>query len=117
MSRPGSSPPIPLETAAPYAGWRSCDRGSRSSATALPCATPAGSPTSSPSCRSEAMTESVFLAEGEQFTPTEHARGPWDPHALHGGAAAAPMTAAFQRMQPRAALPHAPLGLQPLGAH
>src|SRR6202035_3670833 len=112
MSRPGSSPPIPLETAAPYAGWWSCDRGSRSSATALPCATPAGSPTSSPSCRSEAMTESVFLAEGEQFTPTEHARGPWDPHALHGGAPAALMTAAFERMQPGAELRIARLGFE-----
>ena len=35
------------------------------------------------------MDESIFIAEGERFTPTEHARGPWDPRALHGGAPAA----------------------------
>ena len=58
------------------------------------------------------MTESVFLAEGEQFTPTEHARGPWDPHALHGGAPAALMTAAFERMQPGAELRIARLGFE-----
>ena len=43
------------------------------------------------------MSESIFLAEGERFVPTEHARGPWDPRALHGGAPAALMTAAFER--------------------
>ena len=41
----------------------------------------------------EPMTESIFLADGprgsasEHFVPTEHARGPWDPRALHGGRA------------------------------
>jgi hypothetical protein len=50
------------------------------------------------------MSDSVFLAEGEQFRPTEHARGPWDPHALHGGAPAALLTAAFERSQPGAEL-------------
>ena len=35
------------------------------------------------------MTESIFLADGERLQPTEHARGPWDPRALHGGAPAA----------------------------
>ncbi|MCW3028819.1 MAG: hypothetical protein JWN81_2030 [Solirubrobacterales bacterium] len=46
------------------------------------------------------MSESVFLAEGERFMPTDHARGPWDPQALHGGAPAALMTAAFERLEP-----------------
>jgi Acyl-CoA thioesterase C-terminal domain/Acyl-CoA thioesterase N-terminal domain len=46
------------------------------------------------------MTESVFVADGDRFLPTEHARGPWDPHALHGGAPAALITAAFERMEP-----------------
>jgi hypothetical protein len=32
--------------------------------------------------------------------PTEQARGPWDPRALHGGAPAALITAAFERTQP-----------------
>ena len=43
------------------------------------CATPAGSPTSSRGCPTEpAMSESIFIADGERFVPTEHARGPWD---------------------------------------
>ena len=58
------------------------------------------------------MSDSVFLAEGERFTPTEHARGPWDPQALHGGAAAALMTAAFERVQPGAELLIARLGFE-----
>ena len=32
------------------------------------------------------MTDSIFVADGGMFMPTEHARGPWDPGALHGGA-------------------------------
>ena len=31
--------------------------------------------------------------------PTEHARGPWDPRALHGGAPAALMAGGFERMR------------------
>ncbi len=46
------------------------------------------------------MSTSVFVADGEHFVPTEHARGPWDPRALHGGAPAALITAAFERVQP-----------------
>jgi hypothetical protein len=58
------------------------------------------------------MTESVFLAEGERFVPTEHARGPWDPQALHGGAPAALMATAFERVEPGAELPIARLGFE-----
>jgi acyl-coenzyme A thioesterase PaaI-like protein len=58
------------------------------------------------------MAESVFLADGEHFTPTEHARGPWDPRALHGGAPAALLTAAFERMEPGAELAIARLGFE-----
>jgi hypothetical protein len=58
------------------------------------------------------MGESIFRAEGERFLPTEHARGPWDPRALHGGAPAALMTAAFERMQPGAELAMARLGFE-----
>jgi hypothetical protein len=50
------------------------------------------------------MSESIFLAEGERFVPTEQARGPWDPRALHGGAPAALITAAFERIEPGAEL-------------
>lgn len=58
------------------------------------------------------MPESIFLPEGERFMPTEHARGPWDPQALHGGATAALMTAAFQRVEPGAELQIARLGFE-----
>jgi hypothetical protein len=58
------------------------------------------------------MGESIFRAEGERFLPTEHARGPWDPRALHGGAPAALMTAAFERMEPGAELAVARLGFE-----
>jgi acyl-coenzyme A thioesterase PaaI-like protein len=55
-------------------------------------------------------TESIFLDEGDgRFTPTEHARGPWDPRALHGGAPAALIAAAFERIEPGAELPLARL--------
>jgi len=58
------------------------------------------------------MTESIFVRDGERFTPTEHARGPWDPSALHGGAPAALLTAAFQRMEPGSELGIGRLGFE-----
>jgi hypothetical protein len=58
------------------------------------------------------MTESIFIAEGEQFLPTEHARGPWDPSALHGGAPAALIASAFERMEPGGELPFARLSFE-----
>lgn len=64
------------------------------------------------------MSDTIFLAdgasspEGEHFTPTPHARGPWDPRALHGGAPAALMTAAFERVEPGAQLRIARLGFE-----
>ena len=39
-----------------------------------------------PRPRCEAMSEPVFLRDGERFVPTGHGRGPWDAGALHGGA-------------------------------
>lgn len=50
--------------------------------------------------------------EGELFLPTEHARGPWDPGALHGGAPAALIAAALERFEPGAELPIARLGFE-----
>jgi acyl-coenzyme A thioesterase PaaI-like protein len=50
------------------------------------------------------MAESIFIADGDRFVATEQARGPWDPHALHGGAPAALIVSAFERMQPGAEL-------------
>lgn len=58
------------------------------------------------------MSESIFLAQGEHFVPTEQARGPWDPSALHGGAPAALITAAFERFEPGAELRIGRLGFE-----
>ncbi len=58
------------------------------------------------------MSESLFLADGERFVPTEHARGPWDPQRLHGGAPAALFTDAFERDQEGSPLRIARLGFE-----
>jgi acyl-coenzyme A thioesterase PaaI-like protein len=56
------------------------------------------------------MADSIFIADGprragrDRFVPTEQARGPWDPRALHGGAPAALIVSAFELMQPGAEL-------------
>ncbi len=59
------------------------------------------------------MADSIFTpcADG-RYEPTEHASGPWDPGALHGGAPAALITAAFERAEPGAELPIARLGFE-----
>ena len=107
---PGCSPPAPLSFAASpgvaealpeptrYAQAIGLDRGLRSAQiTRVPA-------------RWRQSTESIFIDEGEgRFTPTEHARGPWDPRALHGGAPAALIAAAFERIEPGAELPMARL--------
>jgi acyl-coenzyme A thioesterase PaaI-like protein len=58
------------------------------------------------------MSDSVFLADGELLVPTEHARGPWDVGALHGGAPAALIASAFERMEPGGELPFARLSFE-----
>jgi hypothetical protein len=59
------------------------------------------------------MADSIFLADGDgRFVPSEHARGPWDPRALHGGAPAALIAAAFERLEPGAELPVARLAFE-----
>jgi acyl-Coa thioesterase superfamily protein/acyl-CoA thioesterase superfamily protein len=58
------------------------------------------------------MSESIFIADGDSFVPTEQARGPWDPRALHGGAPAALIAAAFERMEPGGELPFARLAFE-----
>lgn len=56
---------------------------------------------------------SLFIpSAGGRVEPTEHARGPWDPRALHGGAPAALIARAFERMKPGAELPIARLGFE-----
>ncbi len=44
----------------------------------------------------------IFHRDGDAFVPTGHARGPWDPAALHGGAPAALITRAVERLEPGA---------------
>jgi hypothetical protein len=43
-----------------------------------------------------ALSEPVFLREGDAFVPTGHARGPWDPGQLHSGAPSALIAEAVQ---------------------
>ena len=45
--------------------------------------------------------QAVFVRNGERFTATELGRGPWDPSALHGGAAAALLINAFETCEPK----------------
>jgi len=42
--------------------------------------------------------EPLFRSEGETFIPSGPARGPWDPNALHGGAPAALLARAIERV-------------------
>lgn len=65
------------------------------------------------------MADSIFtLDEDGRYEPTEHARGPWDPGALHGGAPAALIATAFERIslagtdEPGTELPIARLGFE-----
>lgn len=44
------------------------------------------------------MPEAVFVPDGGGFVATELARGPWDPNAQHGGAAAALLVREFERL-------------------
>jgi hypothetical protein len=46
------------------------------------------------------MAESIFTAADGRFVPSDQARGPWDPRALHGGAPAALIATAFERHEP-----------------
>jgi hypothetical protein len=43
-----------------------------------------------------ALSDPIFRREGDAFVPTAHARGPWDPGQLHGGAPAALVAEAVQ---------------------
>lgn len=44
------------------------------------------------------MAQSIFIPDGPRFVATELARGPWDPGAQHGGAPAALLVRAFERL-------------------
>ncbi len=58
------------------------------------------------------MSESIFLEDRGRFMPTELARGPWDPQALHGGAPAALIADAFERHEPSGETAIARLGYE-----
>jgi hypothetical protein len=59
------------------------------------------------------MSDSLFIPSANgHVEPTEHARGPWDPQALHGGAPAALIAREFERVEPGAELPFARLGFE-----
>jgi hypothetical protein len=58
------------------------------------------------------VSETIFLADGGRFLPTELARGPWDPGALHGGAPAGLITAAFEATDPGSEMRMARLGFE-----
>ena len=59
------------------------------------------------------MAQGIFTPSADgRYEPTEHARGPWDPRALHGGAPAALIARAFERMTPGAELPIARLAFE-----
>jgi hypothetical protein len=44
------------------------------------------------------MTDAIFRREGDLFVPSGHTRGPWDPGAQHGGAPAALLADAVDRL-------------------
>ncbi|MGO9248944.1 MAG: thioesterase family protein [Solirubrobacteraceae bacterium] len=59
------------------------------------------------------MAQGIFTPSADgRYEPTEHARGPWDPRALHGGAPAALIARAFERTTPGAELPIARLSFE-----
>jgi hypothetical protein len=50
------------------------------------------------------VSEAFYLPEGELFVPTELTRGPWSPHAQHGGPPAALLGRALERQPHEAEL-------------
>jgi hypothetical protein len=45
------------------------------------------------------MSDAVFVPDGEVFVPTDHASGPWDAAAMHGGAPAGLLARAMERLE------------------
>ncbi|HTR89230.1 MAG TPA: thioesterase family protein [Solirubrobacteraceae bacterium] len=63
--------------------------------------------------RAFTLAQSIFATTEEGlFEPTRHARGPWDPNALHGGAPAALIGRALQRTGPGEQLPVAQMRVE-----
>ena len=42
------------------------------------------------------MTDALFEPDGDRLIPTDFARGPWDPRALHGGPTGALLARAIE---------------------
>ncbi len=59
------------------------------------------------------MADALFTRSADDcYIPSDHARGPWDQDALHGGAPAAMITREFERMEPGSQLAIARLGFE-----
>jgi hypothetical protein len=50
------------------------------------------------------MSDALFTPDGGRFVPSEHARGPWDPAAMHGGPTAALMGGAMESLPSETAM-------------
>ncbi len=50
------------------------------------------------------MSDALFTPDGGRFVPSEHARGPWDPAAMHGGPPAALMAGAMESLPTETAM-------------
>lgn len=62
------------------------------------------------------MSEAIFVPDGELLVPTEHARGPWAPNEMHGGAPAALVARALERLETPVPMRVARLAFAFLGA-
>ena len=58
------------------------------------------------------MSAAVFTPDGGAFVPSAHARGPWDPQAMHGGAPIALLARALERLETRAPMRVARLAVE-----
>ena len=47
------------------------------------------------------MTDAFYSLDGDQVTPSELTRGPWDPNAQHAGPPSALLSRAIERCEPR----------------
>ena len=61
-------------------------------------------------------SEPIFVMDGAIAMPSGHARGPWDPRSLHGGAPGALLAREIERAQPGAEMAVVRLTFDFLGA-
>jgi hypothetical protein len=60
--------------------------------------------------------EAVFTRDGDAFVPSVHARGPWDPDQMHGGAPAALLARAIEHLETPVPMRCVRLALEFVGA-